>query len=177
MGLFNHNTKVGFFLKDNVLSKYTHLIHFGLTSEDVNSLSYAIMIKEGMKVYENDIKTLTKNLKKLSSKWLNTPILSRTHGQAASPTTIGKEIKVFYTRIHREIYKLQSVVPLAKFSGAVGNYHAFDIAESRVNWPLFTRKFIKTFNVEGEKSILRINKLKVNKLWRIMSHMLPFDIT
>tara|TARA_B100000579_G_scaffold105676_1_gene84120 strand:+ start:554 stop:1900 length:1347 start_codon:yes stop_codon:yes gene_type:complete len=150
----NHDVKAveyyikNFFLKDNVLSKYTHLIHFGLTSEDVNSLSYAIMIKEGMKVYENDIKTLTKNLKKLSSKWMNTPILSRTHGQAASPTTIGKEIKVFYTRIHREIYKLQSVVPLAKFSGAVGNYHAFDIAESRVNWPLFTRKFIKTFNVE-----------------------------
>ena len=149
----NHDVKAveyyirNFFKKDNVLKKYINLIHFGLTSEDINSLSYAIMIKDGLKVCEKDLKNLNTSLKKLSSKWSKIPLLSRTHGQAASPTTIGKEIKVFQTRIEREIKKLNSIAPLAKFSGAVGNYHALDIAETRINWITFTNKFIKMFNV------------------------------
>ena len=149
----NHDVKAveyyirNFFKKDTVLKKYIHLIHFGLTSEDINSLSYAIMIKDGIQVFEKDLKNLNTSLKKLSSKWSKIPLLSRTHGQAASPTTIGKEIKVFQTRIEREIKKLNSIVPLAKFSGAVGNYHALDIAETRINWITFTNKFIKMFNV------------------------------
>ena len=149
----NHDVKAveyyirNFFKRDSVLKKYIHLIHFGLTSEDLNSLSYAIMIKDGIKVCEKDLKNLNTSLKKLSSKWSKIPLLSRTHGQAASPTTIGKEIKVFQTRIEREIKKLNSIVPLAKFSGAVGNYHALDIAETRINWITFTNKFIKMFNV------------------------------
>ena len=149
----NHDVKAveyyirNFFKKDSVLKKYINLIHFGLTSEDINSLSYAIMIKDGLKVCEKDLKNLNTSLKKLSSKWSKIPLLSRTHGQAASPTTIGKEIKVFQTRIEREIKKLNSIAPLAKFSGAVGNYHALDIAETRINWITFTNKFIKMFNV------------------------------
>ena len=149
----NHDVKAveyyirNFFKKDTVLKKYIHLIHFGLTSEDINSLSYAIMIKDGIQVCEKDLKNLNTSLKKLSLKWSKIPLLSRTHGQAASPTTIGKEIKVFQTRIEREIKKLNSIAPLAKFSGAVGNYHALDIAETRINWITFTNKFIKMFNV------------------------------
>ena len=149
----NHDVKAveyyirNFFKKDSVLKKYIHLIHFGLTSEDINSLSYAIMIKDGIQVCEKDLKNLNTSLKKLSSKWSKIPLLSRTHGQAASPSTIGKEIKVFQTRIEREIKKLNSIAPLAKFSGAVGNYHALDIAETRINWITFTNKFIKMFNV------------------------------
>ena len=149
----NHDVKAveyyirNFFKKDTVLKKYIHLIHFGLTSEDINSLSYAIMIKDGIQVCEKDLKNLNTSLKKLSLKWSKIPLLSRTHGQAASPTTIGKEIKVFQTRIEREIKKLNSIVPLAKFSGAVGNYHALDIAETRINWITFTNKFIKMFNI------------------------------
>ena len=149
----NHDVKAveyyirNFFKKDSVLKKYINLIHFGLTSEDINSLSYAIMIKDGIQVCEKDLKNLNTSLKKLSSKWSKIPLLSRTHGQAASPTTIGKEIKVFQTRIEREIKKLNSIAPLAKFSGAVGNYHALDIAETRINWITFTNKFIKMFNI------------------------------
>ena len=149
----NHDVKAveyyirNFFKKDSVLKKYINLIHFGLTSEDINSLSYAIMIKDGIQVCEKDLKNLNTSLKKLSLKWSKIPLLSRTHGQAASPTTIGKEIKVFQTRIEREIKKLNSIAPLAKFSGAVGNYHALDIAETRINWITFTNKFIKMFNV------------------------------
>ena len=149
----NHDVKAveyyirNFLKKDSVLKKYINLIHFGLTSEDINSLSYAIMIKDGIQVCEKDLKNLNTSLKKLSSKWSKIPLLSRTHGQAASPTTIGKEIKVFQTRIEREIKKLNSIAPLAKFSGAVGNYHALDVAENRINWITFTNKFIKMFNV------------------------------
>ncbi len=149
----NHDVKAveyyirNFFKKDSVLKKYINLIHFGLTSEDINSLSYAIMIKDGIQVCEKDLKNLNTSLKKLSSKWSKIPLLSRTHGQAASPTTIGKEIKVFQTRIEREIKKLNSIAPLAKFSGAVGNYNALDIAETRINWITFTNKFIKMFKV------------------------------
>ena len=149
----NHDVKAveyfirDFFKKDKTLSKYIHLIHFGLTSEDVNSLSYAIMLKDGLNIYTKDIVNINKILTKSSMKWKSLPLLSRTHGQPASPTTIGKELKVFSNRIDREIVKLRNIYPLAKFSGAVGNYHAFDIAVDNINWPEFNSKFIKTFNV------------------------------
>ncbi|MAD48301.1 MAG: adenylosuccinate lyase [Gammaproteobacteria bacterium] len=150
----NHDVKAveyyirDFFKKDKTLSKYIHLIHFGLTSEDVNSLSYAVMLNDGINIYTKDILNINKTLKQLSRKWISLPLLSRTHGQAASPTTVGKELKVFTNRIDREIVKLTNIYPLAKFSGAVGNYHAFNIAVDKINWPEFTGKFIKTFNVQ-----------------------------
>ena len=149
----NHDVKAieyyirDFLKKDKALIKYSNLIHFGLTSEDVNSLSYAIIIKNGIDIHLKRINTINKYIKSLSKKWLNIPLLSRTHGQAASPSTIGKELKVFTARIDRESLKLKQVKPLAKFSGAVGNYHAFDIANNKINWPLFTKQFINTFGV------------------------------
>ncbi|MAH79224.1 MAG: adenylosuccinate lyase [Gammaproteobacteria bacterium] len=149
----NHDVKAveyfikDYFKKDKTLIKYTHLIHFGLTSEDINSLSYAIIIKDGIDVYMSNIKTLNRNLKKLSSSWSQIPFLSRTHGQAASPSTIGKEIKVFSKRLDKQISKVKLIEPMAKFSGAVGNYHAFDIAVPDLNWQLVTKKFIKSFKI------------------------------
>ena len=113
----------------------------------MNSLSYAIIIKNGIDIHLKRINTINKYIKSLSKKWLNIPLLSRTHGQAASPSTIGKELKVFTARTERELIKLKQVKPLAKFSGAVGNYHAFDIANNKINWPLFTKQFINTFGV------------------------------
>ena len=149
----NHDVKAiedyirDFFKKDKSLIKYINLIHLGLTSEDVNSLSYAIIIKDGIDIHLRRINTINKYIKSLSKKWINIPLLSKTHGQAASPSTIGKELKVFTARIERELIKLKQVKPLAKFSGAVGNYHAFDIANNKINWPLFTKQFINTFGV------------------------------
>ena len=150
----NHDVKAveyfisDFFKKDKTLSKYINLIHFGLTSEDVNSLSYAILIKDGIDIHFKKINTINKYIKSLSKKWINIALLSRTHGQAASPSTIGKELKVFTSRIDRELIKLKQVKPLAKFSGAVGNYHAFNIANDKINWPLFTKQFINTFGIK-----------------------------
>ena len=149
----NHDVKAveyfisDFFKKDKTLKKYINLIHFGLTSEDVNSLSYAILIKDGIDIHFKKINTINKYIKSLSKKWINIALLSRTHGQAASPSTIGKELKVFTSRIDRELIKLKQVKPLAKFSGAVGNYHAFNIANDKINWPLFTKQFINTFGI------------------------------
>ena len=150
----NHDVKAveyfisDFFKKDKTLKKYINLIHFGLTSEDVNSLSYAILIKDGINIHSKKINTINKYIKSLSKKWINIALLSRTHGQAASPSTIGKELKVFTYRIDRELIKLKQIKPLAKFSGAVGNYHAFNIANDKINWPLFTKQFINTFGIK-----------------------------
>ena len=149
----NHDIKAieyyisNFFKKDKQLRKYINLVHFGLTSEDVNSLSYAIIIKDGSEHYLKNLYSLNKVLKTLSNKWKSIPLLSRTHGQAASPTTIGKELKVFESRILREIAIFKKIMPLAKFSGATGNYHTFEISNNKINWPNLNAKFIKSFGV------------------------------
>ena len=180
----NHDVKaieyfiVDFFKQDNQLKKYINLIHYGLTSEDINSLSYAIMIKKGAEDYLKYIKNLNKIIKTLSRKWKSIPMLSRTHGQAASPTTIGKELKVFGTRIDREINTFKNIKPLAKFSGATGNYHTFEITNNKIDWPTMTSKFIKSFGVnqnplttqieshdwiaEMSHSIIRINNINTD---------------
>ena len=150
----NHDVKaveyyIRDFLKtDKTLSKYIHLIHFALTSEDVNSLSYALMIKDGTSMHIDKALECKKIISKLSNTWKNITFLSRTHGQAASPSTIGKELKVYSSRLDREIAILKNIKPLAKFSGATGNYHTFDIAVASINWPKTNKKFIKSFKVE-----------------------------
>ena len=150
----NHDVKAveyfirDYFKKDKVLSSYIHLIHFGLTSEDVNSLSYAVMIKKGISIYINEITSLNKVLNLYSKKWSNVVFLARTHGQPASPSTLGKEFKVFASRLDREISILKSIKPMAKFSGATGNYHTFDIVDTKIKWSQINKKFIKQFAVE-----------------------------
>ena len=180
----NHDVKAieyfiaNFFKRDKQLKKYINLIHYGLTSEDINSLSYAIMIKKGAEDYLKYIQNLNKIIKSLSRKWKSIPLLSRTHGQAASPTTIGKELKVFGARIDREINTFKNIKPLAKFSGATGNYHTFEITNNKINWPTMTSKFIKSFGVnqnplttqieshdwiaEMSHSIIRINNISTD---------------
>jgi len=180
----NHDVKAieyfiaDFFKRDKQLKKYINLIHYGLTSEDINSLSYAIMIKKGAEDYLKYIQNLNKIIKLLSRKWKSIPLLSRTHGQAASPTTIGKELKVFGARIDREINTFKNIKPLAKFSGATGNYHTFEITNNKIDWPTMTSKFIKSFGVnqnplttqieshdwiaEMSHSIIRINNISTD---------------
>ena len=150
----NHDVKAveyfirDYFKNDKVLSSYIHLIHFGLTSEDINSLSYAAMIKKGISLYVNEITTLNKVLKSYTKKWANVAFLARTHGQPASPSTLGKEFKVFAARLDREISILKSIKPLAKFSGATGNYHTFAVVDNKIKWSQINKKFIKQFSVD-----------------------------
>ena len=158
----NHDVKAveyfirDFCLKDRSLSKYVNLIHFGLTSEDINSLAYAIMIKNGIGIHLKKIKLFNKLLKKYSKDWKNISFLSRTHGQAASPSTLGKEMKVFNARLEREISLLKSIRPLAKFSGATGNYHTFQLVNNKIDWPNFNKKFINSFGIDQNKYTTQI---------------------
>ena len=150
----NHDVKaVEYFIanhfnKDKVLCKYVHLIHFGLTSEDINSLSYACLVKNGISLFINESVKINKTLKKYTKKWANISFLARTHGQAASPSTLGKEFKVFSTRLERELEILKAIKPLAKFSGATGNFHTFELVDPSINWPKENKKFLKKFGVE-----------------------------
>ena len=105
------------------------------------------MIKEGINLYIKELNLVNKTLKSHSKKWAKISFLARTHGQPASPSTIGKELKVFSKRIDREIEILKNIKPLAKFSGATGNYHTFNIVDSSVNWPNLNKVFIKQFGV------------------------------
>lgn len=166
------------FIKDSVLKNYIQFIHFGLTSEDINSLSYAVMIKKGINIYLVDIENLNSNLNTKAREWSDISFLSRTHGQPASPSTIGKELAVFNTRLIKQIATLKSIKPLAKFSGATGNYHTFFILDPKINWQTFTNKFIKSFGVtqnshttqiephdwiaETSHSIIRINNILID---------------
>ena len=150
----NHDVKAveyfiaDYFNKDKVLSKYVHLIHFGLTSEDINSLSYACLIKNGISLFVNESLNTNKTLLKYTKNWSNISFLARTHGQAASPSTLGKEFKVFSARLSREIQILKAIKPLAKFSGATGNFHTFDIVNSSIDWPKANKRFLKQFGIE-----------------------------
>ncbi len=146
----NHDVKaIEYFLKDRLpknLNKYSEFIHFGLTSEDINNLSFSLMLKDGIKnIIIPEISTLLKILKQLSKKYQNISLLSLTHGQPATPTTLGKEIAVFYNRINQSLDNLKNIKLNGKFSGATGNFAALVVAYPQVNWINFSKKFISQF--------------------------------
>ena len=149
----NHDVKaVEYFIREQIktipsLKNYSHLVHFGLTSEDVNSLSYAVLLKEARNVYTKNLTQIIKLLSKLSKSWSNIPILSRTHGQPASPSTLGKEINVFTKRLIRQKANLNSIVIMAKFGGTTGNFHTLHLSDNKIDWVKKTEKFIKLFKV------------------------------
>tara|TARA_B100000470_G_scaffold216076_1_gene198981 strand:- start:1173 stop:2525 length:1353 start_codon:yes stop_codon:yes gene_type:complete len=149
----NHDVKaVEYFIRDQIktipsLKNYTNLVHFGLTSEDVNSLSYAVLLKEARSIYTKELTHIIKLLSKLSRSWSNIPILSRTHGQPASPSTLGKEINVFTKRLVRQKDHLNSITVMAKFGGTTGNFHTLHLSDNKIDWVKKTEKFIKLFKV------------------------------
>ena len=150
----NHDVKaVEYFIREEMgkfsnLKKYQHLVHFALTSEDINSLSYAVLLRDARDIYLRKLDILIKDLNSKSRSWASIPMLARTHGQAASPSTLGKEIKVFQQRLSRQKAMLKNMKPLAKFGGATGNFHTLDLSDSRINWVSKTRKFLNLFKVE-----------------------------
>ena len=150
----NHDVKaVEYFIREEMekfsnLKKYQHLVHFALTSEDINSLSYAVLLRDARDIYLRKLDILIKDLNSKSRSWASIPMLARTHGQAASPSTLGKEIKVFQQRLLRQKAMLKNMKPLAKFGGATGNFHTLDLSDSRINWVSKTRKFLNLFKVE-----------------------------
>ena len=149
----NHDVKaVEYYLKEkfsNVksLDKYSEFIHFACTSEDINNLSYSLMIKDASKIISLNIDDLIKTLKQKSIKYSNTPMLSRTHGQTASPTTLGKEMANFAYRLDRQIKQLEGVKIMGKFNGAVGNYNAHISAYPKLNWQKVSKEFVEHLGI------------------------------
>ena len=150
----NHDVKaVEYFIREELkkssgLKKYEHLVHFALTSEDVNSLSYAILLKDAQIIYLKKLDVIIKELNKRARSWSSIPMLARTHGQAASPSTLGKEMKVFVERLKRQRDSLKNMKPLAKFGGATGNFHTLVISDPNVDWINQTKKFLALFRVD-----------------------------
>ena len=158
----NHDVKaVEYFIKEK-LSKTTlksslEWVHFALTSEDTNNIAYALLIRDSLeKVMIPSIKEIISKLNELAKKYKNLPMLARTHGQSASPTTFGKEMKVFVSRIEKRLEGLQSIKIEAKLNGATGNYNAHVAAYPKVNWPDFSNKFIENFN-KGHNQKIKAN--------------------
>ena len=149
----NHDVKaVEYFINDhfkkNKLQRFIPYVHLGLTSEDVNSLSYALMIREIKDETIISINALNKQIKSLASKYKKISFLARTHGQPASPSTLGKEMLVFNKRLLRQIDQLKSINPMAKWGGATGNYHTIHLANQNKDPIKIATKFIKKFKVK-----------------------------
>ena len=137
-------------LKKKKLGMVNEFIHFSLTSEDVNNLSYALMLKEGLSsIIIPNIKQISSILKSNSKKFSSIPMLSRTHGQTASPTTLGKEFANVNYRIERQINQLKSQEILGKINGAVGNFNAHISAYPKKNWPAFAKKFVSSLKLKN----------------------------
>jgi adenylosuccinate lyase len=123
-------------------------VHLGLTSEDTNSLAYALLLKSALeKVLIPAYSSLARDLAKIARKEAYTAMVARTHGRPALPTTFGKEIAVFAVRIAERVSALRKLRPMAKFSGAVGTYSSFSLLGSR-NWPDELAKFVSGFGIE-----------------------------
>src|SRR5699024_867212 len=136
----NHDVKaVEYFIKNQFerlgLSAYKEYIHFGLTSQDINNTAIPLALKDAVtQVYFPQLKKVTDKLEDLQLMWENIPMLARTHGQPASPTLLGKEIKVFEVRLQEQIERLNYTPIAAKFGGATGNYNAHHVAYPDIDW-------------------------------------------
>lgn len=131
------------------LKKYIPFIHFALTSEDVNNLSYSLMWQDGVKkAILPELINLQKTLVTFSKQYKNQPLLSLTHGQSATPTTIGKEFFVFAKRLDRKMGRLKNHHRLlGKLNGATGGYNAMLVAYPNVDWSKFSKKFVESIDL------------------------------
>ena len=150
----NHDVKaVEYFLKEKIahideLKNAGEFIHFACTSEDINNLSHALMLKSGREVLVTAMQQIIDSIVALSEKHADQPMLSRTHGQTASPTTLGKEMANVAYRLARQIKQFKNVELLGKINGAVGNYNAHYSAYPDINWPAHSQAFVESLGLE-----------------------------
>lgn len=145
----NHDVKaVEYFIKEAFdkiggLDAYKEFIHFGLTSQDINNTSVPLSIKEALEeVYYPMINELVDQLDAYAAEWKSVPMLAKTHGQPASPTSLGKEIEVFAYRLKEQIATLAACKQTAKFGGATGNFNAHHVAYPQYDWKAFANRFV-----------------------------------
>lgn len=138
---------IEYFLKEKLgktsLKDVLEFIHFGLTSEDASNIAYALMISESVKnIYIPELENVISKIGKLAKENKNVAMLARTHGQPASPTTFGKEMKIYEERLKRQLTQIQNHKILAKINGATGNYNALHASNQNIDWIKFSQNFI-----------------------------------
>ena len=151
----NHDVKaVEYYLAERFaehaeLAPSTGFVHFACTSEDINNLAYALMLQDAFSdVLLPQLRELDSVLRGKAQEYAELAMLSRTHGQAASPTTLGKELANVRQRLRRQLGSLESITPLGKFNGAVGNYNAHVAAYPGVDWPTLSRSFVESLGLQ-----------------------------
>ena len=145
----NHDVKaIEYYIQSKVKKALHPWIHFALTSEDVNNLSYSLMWQDGLRqVYLPVLQSVNTKLKKLAQKYKKASMLALTHGQPATPTTFGKELAVFCARLDRQIDQIKSHKLLGKFGGATGTWSAHMVAYPKTKWTSFASKFIRSLGL------------------------------
>lgn len=147
----NHDVKaVEYFIKEQFdrlgLQEYKEFIHFGLTSQDINNTAMPMMLRDAHKeVIMPELELICDKLFQISEEWKHIPMLAHTHGQPASPTTLGKEIYVFYERLSEQMELLEQVEFWGKFGGATGNLNAHKVAYPMFDWRKFAKFFLETY--------------------------------
>lgn len=148
-----HDVKaVEYFVRDvlsaNGLSSLHELVHFGCTSEDINNVSYALLVRDAVNnVWLPACDAFRSKLAALATEWRDQPMLARTHGQPATPTTVGKEMAVFAHRLGRVRARIAHQSYLAKFSGATGTFSAHVVADPSIDWPAVSKKFVENLGL------------------------------
>jgi adenylosuccinate lyase len=149
----NHDVKaIEYFLKDAIspdpeLAAASEFVHFACTSEDINNLSHALMLRDGVPVIASEMRAIISGIETLAREYAQLPMLSRTHGQTASPTTLGKEMANVAVRLKRQLEAVEAVEPLGKFNGAVGNFNAHLSAYPTLDWEQISRDFVESLGL------------------------------
>mgnify|MGYP000158952628 FL=1 len=149
----NHDVKaVEYFIKERIssndeLAAVGEFVHFACTSEDINNLSHALMLKNGVAVMRKEMVEIESQIAKLGREFATQPMLSRTHGQTASPSTLGKEMANVAYRLRRQIKQLDNIEYLGKINGAVGNYNAHLSAYPEIDWEANAQAFIESLGI------------------------------
>lgn len=150
----NHDVKaVEYFIKERIsgnaeLAAIGEFVHFACTSEDINNLSHALMLKNGVAVMRKEMVEIESQIAKLGRDFAGQPMLSRTHGQTASPSTLGKEMANVAYRLRRQIKQLDNIEFLGKINGAVGNYNAHLSAYPEIDWEANAKAFIESLGLD-----------------------------
>ena len=183
----NHDVKaVEYFIKEKFdelsLEAYKEFIHFGLTSQDINNTSVPMSIKEALNdVYYPMLEEVIQLLSKYADEWAQIPMLAKTHGQPASPTRLGKEIKVFVYRLQKQLELLKATPISGKFGGATGNFNAHRLAYPQKDWKTFANRFLQEkLGIEREEWTTQISNYDnlaalVDALKRINTILIDLD--
>ncbi len=151
----NHDVKaLEYFMKDRTaqideLTEAKEFIHFGCTSYDINDNCFGLMLKSARNsILVPEISKIVSDLSKLATAFAETPMLARTHGQPASPTTVGKEFRVFSSRLSNQLDAFNSIAIKGKLSGATGNFNSLMVANPEIDWPKTARDFVESLGLE-----------------------------